>query len=56
MAKRSRAGATQAEKDDLQLDQELEATFPASDPLKVTRSSARSRLRRPGGEPPDPKG
>jgi hypothetical protein len=28
---------------DLQLDEELEGTFPASDPPKVTRFSARSR-------------
>jgi hypothetical protein len=28
---------------DLQLDQELEGTFPASDPLKITRCSAKSR-------------
>jgi hypothetical protein len=27
---------------DLQLDQELEGTFPASDPLKITRCSAKS--------------
>lgn len=28
---------------DLQLDRELEGTFPASDPPKITRSSAKSR-------------
>ncbi|WJR75654.1 hypothetical protein [Bradyrhizobium sp. NP1] len=28
---------------DLQLDEELEGTFPASDPPKVTRFSTRSR-------------
>jgi hypothetical protein len=28
---------------DLQLDEELEGTFPASDPLKITRCSAKSR-------------
>jgi hypothetical protein len=28
---------------DLQLDEELEGTFPASDALKITRFSARSR-------------
>lgn len=36
---------------DLQLDEELKATFPASDPLKITRSSARAR----GAPPPLPK-
>jgi hypothetical protein len=28
---------------DRQLDEELEGTFPASDPLKITRFSAKSR-------------
>ena len=28
---------------DLQLDEELEGTFPASDPPKITRFSAKSR-------------
>ena len=28
---------------DLQLDEELEGTFPASDPPKITRYSAKSR-------------
>jgi hypothetical protein len=28
---------------DVQLDEELEGTFPASDPLKITRFSAKSR-------------
>lgn len=28
---------------DLQLNQELEGTFPASDPLKITRCSTKSR-------------
>jgi hypothetical protein len=28
---------------DLQLDEELEGTFPASDPLKITRFSAKCR-------------
>jgi hypothetical protein len=28
---------------DRQLDEELEGTFPASDPLKITRSTAKSR-------------
>ena len=29
---------------DLQLDEELEGTFPASDPLKITRFSAKCRV------------
>jgi hypothetical protein len=46
MSKRSKREQTQSEKDDLALDKELEGTFPASDPLKVTRSSGRSRIDR----------
>jgi hypothetical protein len=45
MRKRSRQEQIQSEKDDRMLDRELEATFPASDPLKVTRSSGKSRAR-----------
>jgi hypothetical protein len=37
---------------DLQLDEELKATFPASDPLKITRRSAQAR----GAPPPSPNG
>jgi hypothetical protein len=40
---------------DRQLDEELEGTFPASDPLKITRFSAKSRSvadrRRKDGRP-----
>jgi hypothetical protein len=36
---------------DLRLDRELEDTFPASDPLKITRGTPRNRSRRePSGE------
>jgi hypothetical protein len=31
---------------DLRLDRELEDTFPASDPLKITRNPPKSRSRR----------
>ena len=44
MSKRSKQEQTQSEKDDIALDKELEGTFPASDPPKVTRSSGRSRI------------
>jgi hypothetical protein len=33
---------------ELDLDRELEATFPASDPLKITRSPPKSLSRRNG--------
>ena len=32
---------------DMELDQELEATFPASDPLKITRAGTQPRFSRP---------
>ncbi len=32
---------------DTELDGELEATFPASDPLKINRSDTQSRFSRP---------
>jgi hypothetical protein len=34
---------------DEELDRQLEQTFPASDPPKITRSRARQTRRKPGG-------
>ena len=40
MAKKTKQDETKRERElDLELDQELEGTFPASDPLKITRKS-----------------
>ena len=43
MAARETLAQREKREIDLQLDEELESTFPASDPLKITRCSAKSR-------------
>lgn len=43
MAARETFGKREKRALDLQLDEELKGTFPASDPLKITRCSAKSR-------------
>jgi hypothetical protein len=43
MAARETFAQRQKRELDLQLDEELEGTFPASDPPKITRSSVNSR-------------
>ena len=43
MAARDTSAQREKKELDRQLDEELEGTFPASDPLKITRFSAKSR-------------
>ena len=43
MAARETFGEREKRELDLQLDEELEGTFPASDPLKITRFSPKPR-------------
>ena len=43
MAARETVAQREKRELDLQLDEELLGTFPASDPLKITRCSAKSR-------------
>jgi hypothetical protein len=43
MPAKETSGQREKKELDRQLDEELEGTFPASDPLKITRFSAKSR-------------